>query len=681
MDKRRLREGLYNWANSDEITYLKSYIQTEISSLNAKNNKKEFREKCLQVVDYLISQKYNVPSRSTEERWKEVLSFYLQLSYEAEDFCEGKTAWIQELNNYKRLNKNSIICNGDSLCMSKCNQYNVWIEERKKSFYQNSIFSEYKSKNIKSSKIKFPSNKNCKLLNTETFNQCECLLSDPSASENLPPKSESEHLQIQHEQSASHNQNPPQAQSPHLEKSNLEESVPQESPTKAEKSQIESIRPTKDANSEISTFSESESPKSKEHFTLEKQNQLVEGEFLASGIVSETTELSVSSLQTPYYTKPLIMIGPKENSNISYTTSVLISFLVIFLFVLFVKYALMRLFKKKKDIKRRQVKFFRLLIPSISNRKNKFLIDDHLEHITHDDKEIIKKIEINELNTKKNVNLLKQKKDRSKTIIEVHMEVLEKCRNEELEYKKLEYLEICLNEFTKKEYTIHSNLKNDEIIMEDIKTIEDTENKIFLWNKWVKRYRNLSQKLKKEEWFNNLKNEWKKEQVYAKKKKEIQKNLSDENQNFLYLEREKDIWKNWLPKKGAILEQYLEQKLFKELTEELQIMTNEYKNEQTRNNISLVNMMELQHIENYEELYKYIKKKLVPKLCILVFMMVFEECEKEEYIENRESYLDDTINECKTKKNSKKEQEIKENIIEINDFSENRINREIHRYT
>ncbi|SBS99246.1 surface-associated interspersed protein 8.2 (SURFIN 8.2) (SURF8.2), partial [Plasmodium malariae] len=102
------------------------------------------------------------------------------------------------------------------------------------------------------------------------------------------------------------------------------------------------------------------------------------------------------------------------------------------------------LLKKRKSIKRRQVKLLRILIPSQSNRKKKILTHDHPENTIYDEEQIIKKLKIHEHHIIKNIKSSKQKKDRFKTIIEVHMEVLEEFRNEEWEHKKGEFLELCL---------------------------------------------------------------------------------------------------------------------------------------------------------------------------------------------------------------------------------------------
>ncbi|SBS99985.1 STP1 protein [Plasmodium malariae] len=115
-----------------------------------------------------------------------------------------------------------------------------------------------------------------------------------------------------------------------------------------------------------------------------------------------------------------------------------------------------------------------------------------------------------------------------------------------------------------------------------------------------------------------------------------------------------------------IIQQHLDQYWNNGLAQELQNISDEYVNEDTKNYVSLLNVEELKHKENYEELYKYIKKKLLTKLCIFVLIAVLEECKKEVNLENRESYLDRSINEWKGEGYSSKKQEITENIIEYN---------------
>ncbi|SBS92226.1 STP1 protein [Plasmodium malariae] len=251
------------------------------------------------------------------------------------------------------------------------------------------------------------------------------------------------------------------------------------------------------------------------------------------------------------------------------------------------------------------------------------------------------------------------------------MEVLEEYRNTKWEYKKEEFLEICLEMLAKEEYTVYTTLTNDELIIEDDKTVSCKEKQKIIWNKWIERHRNLSEKLKKVHCFNNLKNDWKRELANLKKREEL-KNDPDEIQNIPFSQREKDIWRQWISEKCIIIKQYIEQDLLNYLTDELQIIPDDYDNEKIKDSLPLINIGELSNKEDYQELYKYIKKKLLTKLCILVLMSVLEECKKEQDIENNESHLDNYIIEFKEKENSDSKKEFIENISEFNrDFLEN----------
>ncbi|KAI4839236.1 hypothetical protein MKS88_001780 [Plasmodium brasilianum] len=337
-------------------------------------------------------------------------------------------------------------------------------------------------------------------------------------------------------------------------------------------------------------------------------------------------------------------------------------------------------FRKKKNIRRRQVKFLRILVPSKSDKINKFLSYHHLDEPIYDDEEIIKKLKIHEHNTINNTNMLKRKKDRSKTIIEVHMEVLEEFRNEEWELKKGEFLAICLEVYKYEKHRSYPNLINGDQI-ENIKCSNDIEEKKIIWNKWLEKHTNLSEKLKKEDWFNNLKNEWKKEKAMVNETEELNKKYLNENEKGSHLEREKDAWRGWISNRGKIVEHYLEQDWLKGLTNEFDNILDEYENEGTENSVSLINIEEMENNKSCEELYKYIKKKLLSKLCVLVFMTILEECKIEKNVENKESYLDRSINECNSEKNLDRKYHIIENVVEKgNNVLENSENTEIFDY-
>ncbi|SBT01530.1 STP1 protein [Plasmodium malariae] len=239
---------------------------------------------------------------------------------------------------------------------------------------------------------------------------------------------------------------------------------------------------------------------------------------------------------------------------------------------------------------------------------------------------------------------------------------------------------MCLEVYTHEEYTSYPNFINDDQ-MENIKRSNDIEEQKILWNKWIERHRNLSEKLKKEDWFNNLKNEWKKDKAMVNEMEELNKKYLNENEKVSLLEREKVIWRHWISNKRKIVEQNIEEDWFKGITDEFNNILGEYENEETKNRVSLINIEELAHNKSCEELYKYIKKKLLAKLCILVFMTILEECKKEQSVENKELYLDISINESITRENSDRKPEIAEETIGVKgDILEYRLNDEIPSY-
>ncbi|KAI4839622.1 hypothetical protein MKS88_002179 [Plasmodium brasilianum] len=626
-------------------------IIKKTSSLNNENNKEEFRKKCLDLANYVIHNKV-APSYYNQVIWEraikgwtqshyEKLNKYggctfileekdkkiLELKYEEVDFCEMKNEYLEEI---KRLSKKS----KDSYRYSS--KYKLQPREGESENVQ--IVSQTKDKEKKR----------------------ESPVSHDSPEQAEPTEGVATNL-MNHD--TKHNQH---------EEKNKEEPEPPSAPdvqTQAHLSSIESHSNEVEANSENSLQSPTQAV-----FSNSQPSPEVSGESVPRAPVlldikpenaSESTLSSPISKSLPSSLISTIPSVTSGNSSNKYISSIL--------------YTLMGQLKKKKKIKRRQTKFLKILIPSHSDRKKEFLNHNHLEHPYYDDEEITKKIKILEHNMIKNLHESKQKKKRSKTIIEVHMEVLQEWKNEEWNYKKGEFLEICLEVFTKKLYGLYPNLTNDELITENIKSSSDIEKQKNLWNKWIERHRNISEKLNKVDWYNNLKNEWKQEKFYIKEMEELKNISSNKNQYNLFLEKEKNLWKKWISKKAEIIEQHFEQDCFKGLTEEYQNLLNEYKNDEYENDVSIINIEELEHKENYEELYKYIKTKLLSKLCILVLMTILEECKKEEYIEDRELHLDSSINERKTKKNSVKKKEITDIFIQkhINVY-ENGKNKDIH---
>ncbi|SBT86144.1 STP1 protein [Plasmodium malariae] len=694
---------------------IENKVIQKTSSLINEHNKNKFREGCRYLADYLI--KNNNPPKYYEHfkvTWKGTLNYWLkgyyknlikyggcplileekdkqilELNYEEVDFCKMKNEYLEEIKRLSKKSKNS-----DSYS-SKCNEYNEWIDKMKNYFEEKKILFGTCYQKTDQKKKKRRSEVICDLMDDQTFKKrTDC----PPVNKLQPREGESVNEEIgsqtkdkekrgessvlhdspeQAEQtkrtegSATNQVNQDTKQNHHEEKNIQESESPPDVKTQAHFSSLETPSKEVEVNSENSLESQT--------LTLLSNSQPspeVSGESVALASVpldtkaqkpSESTLSSTISKSPPSSlasTIPSVTSGNLGNSSNKYISSILISFLIIIVFSLFIKYTLMGQLKKKKKIKRRQAKFLKILIPSHSDRKKEFLTHNHLEHPCYDDEEITKRIKILEHNMIKNLRESKQKKKRSKTIIEVHMEVLQEWKNEEWNYKKGEFLEICLDVLTKERYGTHSNLTNADLIMKNIKSYGHIEKQKILWNKWIERHKNISDKFKKVDWFNNLKNDWKKEKSYIKGMEELKNKSSNKYKNILFLEREKDVWRRWISEKGNILKQYIEQNWFNELSEVNQNILDEYINEEKSNDVSLINIEELEHRKNYEELYKYIKKKLLSKLCILVLMTILEECKKEEYIEDRELHLDSFINIRKTKKNSEKIPEISDKFIE-----------------
>ncbi|SBT85764.1 STP1 protein [Plasmodium malariae] len=676
-------------------------IKQKTSSLNNEHDKNKFREGCKYLADYLINN--NNPPRHYEyhkKTWKGSLHYWLknyyknldkhggcplifeeedkkilELKYEEVDFCDKKKKYLDEI----QLLKGKLPNNYDKYS-SKCNEYNEWIDKMKNYFEEKrSHFGTCYQKKDKKKKKKGSSEFICDLMNDQTFKK----LTDCPLVDKLQPRegqSEKEEIGSQTQDKGKNRESPIS----HDSHKQAEQTEPTE---RATTNQID--QDTKQNLHEEKNNEELESPsppdiKTQAHLSsLESPSNEVEAKSegsLESQIPSllsnsqpssEVSGESVSPASDPLDTNPENPSERTLSSPISKSSSSS--------FASTIPSVISGQLKKKKKIKRRQAKFLKILIPSHSGRKREFLTHNHLEHPFYDDEEITKKIKIFEHNVIKNLQEKKQKNERTKTIIEVHLKVLEAYRKEEWECKKGEFLEICLDVLTKERYGTHSNLTNDDLIMKNVKSYGHIEKQKILWNKWIERHKNISDKFKKVDWFNNLKNDWKKEKSYIKEMEELKNKSSNEYKNILFLEREKDVWRRWISEKGNILKQYIDQNWFNELSEVNQNILDEYKNEEKSNDASLINIEELKHRKNYEELYKYIKTKLLSKLCILVLMTILEECKKEEYIEDRELHLDNSINERKTKKNSEKIPEISDIFIEkYSNIYENSKNSNIH---
>ncbi|SBT59407.1 STP1 protein [Plasmodium ovale wallikeri] len=107
--------------------------------------------------------------------------------------------------------------------------------------------------------------------------------------------------------------------------------------------------------------------------------------------------------------------------------------------------------KKKKKKLKRQLEIKKIPEESTSFDKitNYSVNDMPYENKTHDDNNIYTKIKIQKSIINKNISLPKKKKNKGKAIIDIHMEMLNECKNDEWELNKNDFLEICLEELYK----------------------------------------------------------------------------------------------------------------------------------------------------------------------------------------------------------------------------------------
>ncbi|KYN96350.1 surface-associated interspersed protein 14.1 (SURFIN 14.1), partial [Plasmodium gaboni] len=263
--------------------------------------------------------------------------------------------------------------------------------------------------------------------------------------------------------------------------------------------------------------------------------------------------------------------------------------------------------------------------------------------------DINRMIELNKLKDYSN-ELHDNKRIKWKTIIEIHMEVLNDCKNEEWEMNKGDFLEICLEEFGNIENKEYSNIINNMLMVGELEykylnmDVIDRQNN--MWNIWIERHRYMLEKWKKEKWFIILKENWKNEENKYMRKAylELLISLREDVKNPL-LQRQKIIWRKWIAKNLYHIESNVIKKWFDKLLEEIErkgvIDLDECKN-----------LMQLEENDEYlEELKEHRKKKLICIIWIKIYMMIIEEHKKEEYLESKEIFLDTCVDELKRKEN------------------------------
>ncbi|SBT84688.1 STP1 protein [Plasmodium ovale] len=229
----------------------------------------------------------------------------------------------------------------------------------------------------------------------------------------------------------------------------------------------------------------------------------------------------------------------------------------------------------------------------------------------------IKLLKINRYKQK----LQKKKKKNKKTLIEVHMEVLEEYKNDEWELHKGDFLEICLQDIQKQD---------------------------ILWNNWIENHRKILEQWKEKEWFHILKNKWRNEQQkYKEKNDKLQENILNEQEKHSIVSQ-KDIWKQWISKQATLIDMFNKEDWFKSIVcvqdkEKDNYPINEY------NNISLTSKTGLKNEKMNHEQSR--SKNIIQKLMVQIHMMVLEECIKEDIIKHKELCIDNFIEDIHNQNN------------------------------
>ncbi|CRG96542.1 surface-associated interspersed protein (SURFIN), partial [Plasmodium gallinaceum] len=212
------------------------------------------------------------------------------------------------------------------------------------------------------------------------------------------------------------------------------------------------------------------------------------------------------------------------------------------------------------------------------------------------------------------------------TWINIHLIALLENKKEEWKLNKTEFFNICLEEIKKDGE--NSNLKEmgNNFVMK-IKEENNTDT--------IDKNSSILEKYKNEMWFINLKKEWKQEQekhLQYLEEHEIKK-MSELGLNNFILGKKKKIWKEWIEWQIKHSYEYKNQKWFVQLQEE-------YEKEEIEENLKEENIEKEGNngIDKNE-----MKKNLERRILLDIYMMLLEECIKEELQKEEEFYKTNII--------------------------------------
>ncbi|CAI7717544.1 STP1 protein [Plasmodium vivax] len=397
------------------------------------------------------------------------------------------------------------------------------------------------------------------------------------------------------------------------------------------------------------------------------------------------TQTSRYQKQNSLHTSSGLNSTPTENKSKSaseedtsiFKYSSVIPVLVGFITVIFLlsKYTSFGLLfgNKKKERQHKKLQEIRLK-PTHLEKTSNIIEHDNLEDTKHGmyDKYIMYR-------RGKHIYTPKKKRNLKKTIIDIHLEVLDECQKDQWELNKRDFQEIILDEFMKDANIVCSHSSYNDSIITNMCNSEEIGKEKILWVNWIERNKGTLEECKNEIWFNMLKSEWKQEQhIYLQKIEESEQSQLNEKKNIPLIEMQKDIWRQWVAKQHKLMEMYSEKDWFMHLLKCVEEEPNELETENSNENVSLINLDELEKQKLYQQLYK--KKQLIAKLWILILSLVVEECENEDNINDKELYLDSFLQNLKPKRCSGEKRYNSEKTCESNDIFEGNKNDETEKY-
>ncbi|SCA59940.1 Pvstp1, putative [Plasmodium vivax] len=397
------------------------------------------------------------------------------------------------------------------------------------------------------------------------------------------------------------------------------------------------------------------------------------------------TQTSAYQMQNSLHTRSGRNSTPTENKSKSaleedtsmFQYSSVIPVLVGFITVIFLlsKYTSFGLLfgNKKKERHHKKLQEIRLK-PTHLEKTSNIIEHDNLEDTKHEmyDKYIMYR-------RGKRIYTPKKKRNLKKTIIDIHLEVLDECQKDQWELNKRDFQEIILDEFMKDANIVCSHSSYNDSIITNMCNSEEIGKEKTLWVNWIERNKGTLEECKNEIWFNMLKSEWKQEQyIYLQKIEESEQSQLNEKKNIPLIEMQKDIWRQWVAKQHKLMEMYSEKDWFMHLLKCVEEEPNELETENSNEKVSLINLDELEKQKLYQQLYK--KKQLIAKLWILILSLVVEECENEDNINDKELYLDSFLQNLKPKRCSGEKRYNSEKTCESNDIFEGNKNDETEKY-